>query len=320
MVRGIVGPASDRGGSGGHMARFRVARVGSDGLNVRTSPSIGAEVIGNLDEGTIVESEGGLTSASGRKWRHIVSPRDGFVANDFLDPVSEDASSNTGRFRVTGVGSNGLNLRSEPGLGSTVIGTLDEGDVVEAEDATTQANDRAWRRVVRPRAGFVAASFLDAIGDDEPVHDDTDRDVAVVGYVFPVKGYDGPVNLHHGQEIGGCDLMAERGTPVVAMHAGLVDRVGFGEISGNFVSMTGDDGLDYWYAHGDAAPSVSKGQRIDAGTFLFPVGDSGNAFQTGTHLHIGIGHGINTGAGRSGGCGLNCNAVDLLRRVLHGDA
>jgi murein DD-endopeptidase MepM/ murein hydrolase activator NlpD len=292
-------------------------------------------VIGQLDEGTLVQGEDGLTSASGRRWRHIVSPRDGFVANDFLDPVRDEPREATGRFRVTGVGSNGLNLRSAPGLGSTVIGTLDEGDVVEAEDRTTPANGRDWRRVVKPRAGFVAASFLDRIGANEPVHDERLRDeptddgpvhpepthdVAIGGYVFPVRGYDGPVNLHHGEEIGGCDLMAERGTPVVAMHAGLVDRVGFGEISGNFVSMTGDDGLDYWYAHGDAAPSVRKGQRIAAGTFLFPVGDSGNAGGTGTHLHIGIGHGINAGAGPSGGCGLNFDAVDLLRRVLRGHA
>ncbi len=302
------------------MATFRVARVGGDGLNVRSAPSIGADVIGSLDEGTIVQGEDGLTSASGRRWRHIVSPRVGFVADDFLDPVRDGPTGDTHRFRVVGVGSNGLNLRSAPGLGSTVIGTLDEGDVVEAEATTTPANGRDWRRVVKPRAGFVAATFLNRIGVHEPVHDEPTHDVAIGGYVFPVQGYDGPVNLHHGEEMGGSDLMSERGTPVVAMHAGLVDGVGFGEISGNFVSMTGDDGLDYWYAHGDAAPSVRKGQRIPAGTFLFPVGDSGNAVGTGTHLHIGIGHGINAGAGPSGGCGLNFNAVDLLRRVLRGDA
>ena len=81
----------------GTMATFRVARVGGDGLNVRSAPSIGADVIGKLDEGTVVQGEDGLTSASGRKWRHIVSPRDGFVANDFLDPVGHEPSDTTGR-------------------------------------------------------------------------------------------------------------------------------------------------------------------------------------------------------------------------------
>ena len=73
------------------MATFRVARVGSDGLNVRAAPGLAAAVIGSLDEGTIVQTEGGVTAASGRDWRHIVSPRDGFVADSFLDPVGEPA-------------------------------------------------------------------------------------------------------------------------------------------------------------------------------------------------------------------------------------
>lgn len=66
-------------------------------------------------------------------------------------------------FRVRGAGSNGLNLRSAPGLGSFVIGTLDDGEIVEAEDTTTTANRREWRRVVRPQIGFVSDAFLDAV-------------------------------------------------------------------------------------------------------------------------------------------------------------
>src|SRR6266536_1015090 len=217
------------------------------------------------------------------------------------------------RFRVAGVGDDGLNVRSGPGLSEDRIGSLAEGTIVEADDGTTRADHHNWRHVLSPIDGFVADEFLDAADDrDEPV----DEGQPNGQYVFPVQGYDGPVNLHHGEEMGGSDLMAPRGTPVVAMRGGLVDGVGLGQISGNFVSMTGNDGLDYWYAHGDATPSVSKGDTIEAGTFLFPVGDSGNAKGTGTHLHIGIGHGINEGAGPSGGCGLNFDAVDLLRRVL----
>jgi len=214
------------------------------------------------------------------------------------------------------VGDEGLNVRPIPGLSEDPIGSLTEGTVVEAGDDLTEADDFLWRQIVSPQAGFVADKFLDQIPDRvEPSH----LGGHLGGYVFPVVGYDGPVDLHHGEDMGGSDLMSPRGTPVVAMHSGLVDRVGFGNISGNFVSMTGDDGLDYWYAHGNEPPSVSKGQNIAAGTFLFPVGDSGNAQGTGTHLHLGIGHGINDGAGPSGGCGLNFDAVGLLRRVLRGD-
>jgi hypothetical protein len=70
-------------------------------------------------------------------------------------------------FRVRGAGSNGLNLREEPGLGSLVVGTLEDGDVVEAEGTTTSASRRDWRRVVSPRVGFVADAYLDPIAEGE---------------------------------------------------------------------------------------------------------------------------------------------------------
>lgn len=69
------------------------------------------------------------------------------------------------RFRVRGAGSNGLNLRAEPGLGSQVLGVLEDGDDVLAEDATEQASRRSWRRIVQPRVGYVADAFLDPLQD-----------------------------------------------------------------------------------------------------------------------------------------------------------
>jgi murein DD-endopeptidase MepM/ murein hydrolase activator NlpD len=137
-------------------------------------------------------------------------------------------------------------------------------------------------------------------------------------YVFPVQGYRDAVQLHHGTFPGASDLFASRGTPVLAMHGGRVDGAGDGQLGGNFVIVTGDDGLDYYYAHGDRLPAVQKGARISTGTFLFGVGDTGNAVQAGPHLHIGIGHGILDGAGPTGGAGANFDAVALLREVLTG--
>ena len=69
----------------------------------------------------------------------------------------------TRNFKVRGAGSNGLSLRSAPGLGPTVIGRLEDGDIVEAEDRTTEASRRSWRRLIRPREGFVADAFLDPL-------------------------------------------------------------------------------------------------------------------------------------------------------------
>jgi hypothetical protein len=136
-------------------------------------------------------------------------------------------------------------------------------------------------------------------------------------YVFPVEGYPkGRVPLHWGEERGGSDLMAPRGTPVLAMIGGRVDGAGFGQLSGHFVSMVGEDGLDYWYAHGDRPPAVRAGDVVQAGAFLFGVGNTGNASHTDPHLHIGIGHGINVGGGPRGGCGEDFDAVALLQSAL----
>lgn len=138
------------------------------------------------------------------------------------------------------------------------------------------------------------------------------------GMVFPVVGYSGPISPHHGSAMGGSDIMAPRGTPVVAMESGRVISAGFEPIGGNNVLVQGVDGNQYYYAHLDAAPAVKPGQDISAGQYLGPVGDTGNARGTGTHLHIGIGPSIVTGVGPMGGTGGSFNAIDLLRGVESG--
>ncbi len=136
------------------------------------------------------------------------------------------------------------------------------------------------------------------------------------GTAFPVVGYQGQVDLHHGSSHGGADLMAPRGTPVVAMRGGTVESVGSSGAGGNSVQIKGEDGLTYYYAHLDQAPSVSQGQKIQTGTQIGVVGDSGNAKGTGTHLHLGIGQGIQSGTGPNGGTGANFDATAYLQQSL----
>jgi len=143
----------------------------------------------------------------------------------------------------------------------------------------------------------------------------------VDGYVFPVEGYKGSVNLHWGTYAGASDLFAAQGTPVVAMCHARVTLVGTeatDQYGGNNVLYRGDDGLDYYCAHGDRKPEVAKGERLAPGQRLFGVGDTGNAKGLGYHLHIGIGYGIQDGTGATGGAGINFNAVEFLRRILDG--
>ncbi|MGE3270441.1 MAG: LysM peptidoglycan-binding domain-containing protein [Chloroflexota bacterium] len=141
------------------------------------------------------------------------------------------------------------------------------------------------------------------------------------GHVFPVQGFSGQVQLHHGSHIGASDLFAAHGTPVVAICSGRVSLVTTAppnRFGGNSVQIEGDDGLSYYYAHGDRNPQTREGDHVITGQFLFGVGETGNAAGTGAHLHIGIGHGIQDGVGPAGGAGIGFNAVELLRSALSG--
>jgi hypothetical protein len=137
-------------------------------------------------------------------------------------------------------------------------------------------------------------------------------------YVFPVEGYRGDVALHHGSHSGASDLFAPCGTPVLAMYSGSVDLVGYSRVGGNNVLLAGDDGLAYYYAHLQEPPALARGTRVAAGQQIGSVGQTGNAWGKGCHLHLGIGREIATGEGATGGAGTDFDAVSLLRRVLAG--
>ena len=143
-----------------------------------------------------------------------------------------------------------------------------------------------------------------------------------IGRIFPLpfRSDNNPDATYHSQ--GGSDLMAPRGTPVAAMLGGKVVEVfqdkGDHQVGGNAVLIHGTDGLDYYYAHFDAPPSLKIGDTVQAGQQIGAVGNSGNAWKGGegaTHLHIGIGKGISNGVGSEGGLGQDYNAQVLLKSL-----
>jgi len=140
------------------------------------------------------------------------------------------------------------------------------------------------------------------------------------GFAFPVQGYHSRIQNHWGEVLGGSDLFADRGTPVVAMRGGKVLESGWNDVGGNSVLIQGDDGNQYYYAHFDQKPSVGVGETVSAGQFLGPVGNTGDASRTNPHLHIGIGPNIRTGADKYGGTGGDYDAVSLLQRTLDNTA
>ena len=87
---------------------------------------------------------------------------------------------------------------------------------------------------------------------------------------------------------GAQDIMAPRGTPVVAAAAGTVEKIFESGAGGHTVYVRSDDGTRiYYYAHLDRyAPGLAEGQRVAAGAPIGTVGFTGNASPDGPHLHF----------------------------------
>jgi murein DD-endopeptidase MepM/ murein hydrolase activator NlpD len=141
--------------------------------------------------------------------------------------------------------------------------------------------------------------------------------------VFPLPGWHGPINNHWGDPngIGGSDLMAPVGQPIVSMVSGKVvftsTQANASTSGGNSVEIQTPSGLDYYYAHMLNAVNLKVGDSVLAGQPLGVVDNTGDAANTASHLHIGIGYGIQEGVGAAGGTGKNYNAVASLQALVN---
>jgi murein DD-endopeptidase MepM/ murein hydrolase activator NlpD len=114
---------------------------------------------------------------------------------------------------------------------------------------------------------------------------------------FPVAGvayyrddwlnprYNPVPHLHHG-----LDIFADFGTPIRSPDRGYVSRFSNNPDSGGIGVWTrGSDGMAYYFAHLlERAPGLRIGQRVDVGTVIGYVGDTGNALGGAPHLHFEI--------------------------------
>lgn len=84
------------------------------------------------------------------------------------------------------------------------------------------------------------------------------------------------------------DIMAPRGTPVLAVSDGEITRIHTNRLGGKVLYLRGHGGShDFYYAHLDAyAPGLEVGQTVRQGQVLGTVGNTGNARRTPPHLHF----------------------------------
>lgn len=89
-----------------------------------------------------------------------------------------------------------------------------------------------------------------------------------------------------GRKHEGVDMLADRGTPLVAVEDGRIHRMSNTGRGGIAVWLDGNGGDRYYYAHLDAwAPGLAVGQLISRGEPIGIVGTTGNAPAHIPHLH-----------------------------------
>ncbi|MCI0425678.1 MAG: peptidoglycan DD-metalloendopeptidase family protein [Actinobacteria bacterium] len=84
----------------------------------------------------------------------------------------------------------------------------------------------------------------------------------------------------------GVDMIAARGTPVVAIFEGTVLRLTNSSLGGLSVWLRSGNGDRFYYAHLDSYGDVVTGQTVSVGEVLGYVGTTGNAPSWLPHLHF----------------------------------
>ena len=92
-----------------------------------------------------------------------------------------------------------------------------------------------------------------------------------------------------GRSHEGQDIFAPKGTPILSATSGYIVKIGDDNLGGRTVSVVGDGGRKYYYAHLDSyARNLEVGDFVTRQTVLGYVGSTGNADGTPPHLHFGV--------------------------------
>jgi murein DD-endopeptidase MepM/ murein hydrolase activator NlpD len=115
--------------------------------------------------------------------------------------------------------------------------------------------------------------------------------------MIPVSGV-GPAQLRdtysdarsEGRIHNAIDIMAARGTPVLAASDGVIRKFFYSERGGNTIYQFNPDGtMVFYYAHLESyANGLTEGKQVKRGEVIAYVGDTGNAGAGNYHLHFAL--------------------------------
>ena len=105
----------------------------------------------------------------------------------------------------------------------------------------------------------------------------------------------------------GIDMHAKRGTPILAVEDGVIDRTKLQDNGALQIVMRGSSGAKFYYGHMDEV-LIKGGQRVKAGEVIGLMGDTGSPGSV--HLHFEF--------WRSGGESDAVNPEPLIRRICPG--
>jgi murein DD-endopeptidase MepM/ murein hydrolase activator NlpD len=84
----------------------------------------------------------------------------------------------------------------------------------------------------------------------------------------------------------GVDMIAARGTPIVAIYSGTIRRMSTSALGGITLWLRSGNGDQFYYAHLDSYGDISTGQSVAEGQVLGYNGSTGNAPDWLPHLHF----------------------------------
>jgi peptidoglycan LD-endopeptidase LytH len=165
-------------------------------------------------------------------------------------------------------------------------------DDQQAPATVTQASDTD--RKVTPVLPDTSTAIRDTA---VPFSQEIDTMRRSSGLIIPVAGVkaDQLVDTYtaarsQGRTHNAIDIMAAKGTPVLAAIAGPVKRLFISVKGGITLYQFGPDSHTvYYYAHLDKyAPGIAEGKMLKQGEVLGYVGDTGNAGTGNYHLHFAV--------------------------------